>query len=157
MIRRVAPVFGTLLLVLVAVFLAFFGGAVLADPVTLLLVSGLVCAAILEIVGGRVDAVSVGSATIPWHVLIGVSYVVIAGTLVLSFLRTALGPGTSVDWIVLVGVALGSTSLTWFGVQVARDSRHVDLDATPSTTRTIVVALLVVGSIAGGIVLTAIV
>ena len=149
MIRRVAPWFGTGLLVLVGGYLAAFGRDAVADPVTAALLSGLVVAAVLSIGGGVRQSVALGPVTLPWNVLVGGADVLLAVVVAASSVRSLrTGDGTAtlfVDAALLVGCA----SLAWLGLQIARDSRHVDLEASPSRRRLVAIAALAVASMVG--------
>ncbi len=52
---------------------------------------------------------------------------------------------------------IGGISLGWFGVQTARETRHVDLEATPSRRRLVGVFALAIGSIGIGLILAMVV
>lgn len=130
MIRRFAPWLGVFILALVGIYLAVFGVDPLADPGIVVQIGGTVFAALSLIVGGLRESIRFGSRTVSWNVLVGVAYLLLAVGFVLPTLQPALTEGGTSAWI-MVGVAvIGGGSLGWFGVQIARDSRHVALHPT---------------------------
>ncbi|WP_440770897.1 hypothetical protein [Natronorubrum sp. DTA28] len=147
--RRLAPWFGGLLLALIAGFLAVFGRDAIADPGIAVLISGLVAAAMLSIVGGTVESITIGPRTLRWNVLLGAADVVLAAVVILSGLR-ALGTGGTDAGLFAVAASLGGLSLAWFGLQTARDSRHVDLEPAPSRARVVAIAGLAIAALVGG-------
>ncbi|WP_440763438.1 hypothetical protein [Natronorubrum sp. DTA7] len=149
MYRRLAPWFGSLLLTLIAGFLAVFGRDAIADPVIAVLLSGLVAAAVLSIVGGTVESITVGPRTLPWNVLLGTADVVLAVVVILSSVR-ALGTGGTDAGLFAVAASIGGLSLAWFGLQTARNSRHVDLEPAPSRARVVGLAGLAIAALVGG-------
>ncbi|WP_436346084.1 hypothetical protein [Natronorubrum sp. FCH18a] len=154
--RRLAPWFGGFLLLLTAGFLAVFGRDAIAEPGTAVLAAGLVAAAILSIVGGTVESITVGPRTLPWTVLLGAADVVVALVVVLSSVRS-LGTGGTDARLFAVAAIIGGASLAWLGLQTARDSRHVDLEAEPSRERLVGIAALVLASVVGGILVATVV
>jgi hypothetical protein len=112
---------------------------------------GMVIAALLLIVGGLRESIQLGSRTIRWNALIGGAYLLLAVGFVLPTLQPALTGGGTSAWIMFGVAVIGGGSLVWLGVQTARDTRHVDLNAEPSNTRLVGVALLAVGSFFAGI------
>lgn len=154
--RRLAPWFGSLLLALVAGFLAGFGRDAIADPVIAVLISGLVAAAMLSIVGGTVESITIGPRTLRWNVLLGVADVVLAVVVILSGLR-AFGTGGTDAGLFAVAASIGGLSLAWFGLQTARNSRHIELEPAPSRGRVVGIAALVVASVVGGLLIATVV
>ncbi|SDR39907.1 hypothetical protein [Natronobacterium texcoconense] len=152
MIRRSAPWFGVLLLVFTVALLVGFGRTVLVDPVTAALLVGFACAGLLSIVGGTRESVTIGSRTIPRNVFLGASSVVLAVGIAPSGIRV-IGTGGTAPVVAGAGLLVSSVSLAWLGVQTARDSRHVELEDTPSTKRIVTVAALVAVSFGFGAVL----
>ncbi|MEM4780585.1 MAG: hypothetical protein QXG03_03340 [Halalkalicoccus sp.] len=151
MIERLAPWFGVLLLAVVGIYIAAFGAEAITDPGVVASMGGLLVASLLFIVGGVRESVRLGSRTVPWNVPVGVAYGLMAAVFAASVLDTALFDGEPVAVIMAIAAALGGGSLAWFGVQIARDSRHVELDAEPSSARLVGTALLVVVAFLGGV------
>lgn len=153
MIKRVAPWFGVFLLTLVAVYFVVFGVAPLAYPGIVVPMGGMVLAAILLIVGGLRESIRLGSRTVPWNALVGAAYVLLAVVVTFSMLQSTLTDGEMPAWIIAGVAVVNGGALAWFGVQTARDSRHVDLTGEPSNARLVGIALLMVLSITTGAVL----
>lgn len=141
--RRTALPLGIVMLGLVGAYLAAFGPRVLPGPLAYALVAGFALSAVLMIVGGRVDSIAVGGRTLRWNVFVGVGDLLLAAVVTLSSLRSALVVGDAASWAVAAAMLVGGSSMAWFGVQTARDGRHVDLRATPSSRRLVAIALLV--------------
>ncbi|SDK79552.1 hypothetical protein [Natronorubrum texcoconense] len=154
--RRLALWFGSLLLALIAGFLAVFGRDAIADPGTAVLISGLVAAATLSIVGGTVESITIGPRTLRWNVLLGAADVVLAAVVILSGLR-AFGTGGTDAGLFAVAASIGGLSLAWFGLQIAREGRHIELEPTPSRGRVVGTAALVVASVVAGLLVTTVV
>lgn len=148
--RRTALPLGIVMLGLGSAYLAAFGPQVLTGPFTGALLAGFVLSAVLMIVGGLVGSVPVGDRTVPWNAFVGVGDVLLAVVVTLSAIRSALAVGDTVSWAFAAAMLAGGTSIAWFGVQTARDSRHVDLEATPSSRRVVAIAALVAVSVAVG-------
>lgn len=149
--QRFALWLGTGMLILAAVFLAGFGPGVLAEPAIGVSIAGFVVAALLAIVGGTVESIAIGSRTVPWNVLVGASNVVMALAAALSSVSTfATGGSGTTATLIAIGMVIGCASLAWGGLQTARDSRHVDLEASPSAPRLAGIAVLTVVSIGVG-------
>lgn len=146
MIKRFALWFGILLLLVVGIYAVAFGIEAFTDPATAVSMGGMILAGLLFIVGGLRESVRLNSRTVPWNVPVGGAYVVLAVSVVASFVDSALLEGETVALIMAGAAVLGGGSLAWFGIQTARDSRHVELDAEPSNARLVGVALLAVGS-----------
>ncbi|QCS41078.1 hypothetical protein [Natrinema versiforme] len=140
--RRIAPLLGIVMLVLVGTYLAVFGRRALAGPLAGALLAGFTLSAILMIGGGLVDSIAVGGRTVSWNALVGIADIVLAIVVTLSAIQSALISGESSSWIFAVAMLAGGTSIAWFGVQTARDSRRVDLEATPSNRRRVAILLL---------------
>lgn len=153
MIKRFAPWFGVFLLAGVGIYFSVFGVEPVTNPGIVASMGGMVLAAVLLLVGGTHESIRIGTRTIAWNVLVGVAYVVFAVAVAASFFAPALLEGEPIAWVMAGAVVLGGGSLAWFGVQIARDSRHVNLDAEPSNARLVGVALLMVGSIVAGMAL----
>ncbi|ELY41513.1 hypothetical protein [Natronorubrum tibetense] len=153
--RRLAPWFGTLVLALVAGFLAVSGHGAIADSVIAVLLSGLVAAAMLSIVGGTVESITIGPRTLRWNVLLGAADIIIA-VVVLSGLRT-FGTGRTEGGLFAISAIIGGLSLAWFGLQIARESHHVDLEPAPSRERLLGIAALALASMAGGLLVATVV
>ena len=154
--RRIAPWFGAGLLVLVGGYLAAFGRAALAEPATAALLAGLAVAAVLSIAAGVRESVTLGPVTLPWNVLVGASDVLVAFVIVLSSVRTFAAGGPTAR-AVDAALIVSSVSLAWIGVQTARDTRHVDLEASPSRARLVGIAALAVASMVVGVLLVSVV
>lgn len=151
--RRLAPWFGALLLGLVGVFLAVFGQEALA-PTTAVTLVGFVAAGLLSIAGGILESVTIGSRTVPWNVLVGAADVTVALVVVLSGVQSFRTGDAGTDAILVAGgMIVGGASLAWLGLQTARDTRHVDLEGTPSRRRVAALAALAIGSVGIGAVL----
>ncbi|NUC74309.1 hypothetical protein HTZ84_18740 [Haloterrigena sp. SYSU A558-1] len=157
MIRRFAPWFGTGLLVVTGGYLAAFGRDAVADPMTAVLLAGLVVAAVLSIVGGVREAVALGPVTLPWNVLVGTADVLAALVVAVSTVRSLWDGGATTAQFADAALLVGCSSIAWFGVQTARDSRHVDLEASPSRTRLVATAALAVASMVGGVLVVTVV
>lgn len=151
MIRRFAPWFGVFLLAAVGIYFIAFGIDPLTDPGIVISMGGMVLAAVLLLVGGSRESVRIGPQTIAWNVLVGVAYVVLAVVVAASFFDSALLEGETIAWIMAGAAVVGGGSLAWFGVQIARDSRHVNLDAEPSNARVVGVVLFAVVSFLVGV------
>ncbi|MFC6768757.1 hypothetical protein [Natrinema soli] len=151
MIRRLASVAGAVVLVFAGGFLAVVGRDVLIDPVTATVVAGLVLASLLWITGSLTDSVSLGRRTVPWNAFIGMANVVLSVAVVLLTVRSAVAIDDASSWLIAAAMLAGGTSLSWQGVQIAVDSRHVDLEATPSSGRVLAVVLLVAGAFGVGL------
>ncbi|MDF9744995.1 hypothetical protein [Natrinema salsiterrestre] len=149
--RRLASLLGIVMLGLAGAYLAVFGLTVLTGPLAVVALGGFVLSAILMVVGGLVDSVTLGSRSVPWNALVGTADVVLAAVVTLSAVRSALVAGDGGSWLFAAAMAVGGTSLAWFGVQTARDSRHVDLEATPSSRRLVAITLLVAVSFGIGL------
>ncbi|WP_265109116.1 hypothetical protein [Halosolutus halophilus] len=147
---RTAPWFGGFLLVLVSAFLAAFDLTVLADPIVLVLCSGLILGAVLSITSGLASELTIGSVTVPRHVLLGASHVTVATAVGVFGLWTAVRAGATSSPFVTVAMTVGGASLAWLGVRTARDSRHVDLDRSPSRRRLVALVLFAAASIGIG-------
>ncbi|MFA9425904.1 hypothetical protein [Natronorubrum sp. A-ect3] len=147
--RRFEPWFGGGLLVLTVGFLAVFGYDAFLDPITAASLLGVAVAAMLSIIGGTVDSITVGSRRLSWNVLLGIADIILALVLVLSSVHTLQTGG--IDALLFATAAtIGAGSLVWMGLQTARDSRHVDLEAEPSRVRLVAIAALATGSIVVG-------
>ncbi|PGF16234.1 hypothetical protein CP556_08980 [Natrinema sp. CBA1119] len=131
--------------------LAVVGRDVLTDPVTATVVAGLVLASLLWITGSLTDSVSVGRLAVPWNVFVGAANVVLSVAVVLLTVRSAIATGTESAWLIAAAMLAGGTSLSWQGVQIAVDSRHVDLEEASSSGRLLAVALLVAGAFGVGL------
>ncbi|WP_141551656.1 hypothetical protein [Natrinema sp. CBA1119] len=151
MIRRLASVAGAVILVFAGGLLAVVGRDVLTDPVTATVVAGLVLASLLWITGSLTDSVSVGRLAVPWNVFVGAANVVLSVAVVLLTVRSAIATGTESAWLIAAAMLAGGTSLSWQGVQIAVDSRHVDLEEASSSGRLLAVALLVAGAFGVGL------
>lgn len=112
---------------------------------------GMVLAAVLLLVGGSRESVRIGPQTIAWNALVGMAYVVLAVVIAASFFDSTLLEGETIAWIMAGAAVIGGGSLAWFGVQIARDSRHVDLNTEPSNTRVVGVVLFAVASFLVGV------
>lgn len=156
MIRRLAPWFGVLTLLLVAGILVGFGRSAVADPATAVLLAGLVFAAVLSIGGGSTDSIAIGPWTLPWNVLVGASQLVLALAIGLSSVLAA-GTGGTDARIVTAALLVGAASLGWVGLQTIRDTRHVDLEASPSLPRLLGIVALAAGSAVVGTLVVAVV
>lgn len=152
--RRIAPLLGVVMLGLVSAYLAAFGSSVLTGPLAVVLLAGFVLSAVLFVVGGIVDSVSVGDRTVPWNALVGVGDIILTSVVTLSAVRSALVDGGTAAWFFAAAMLVGGSSLAWFGVQTARDSRHVDLEATPSSRRLVAIVALVAISAGIGVGIT---
>ncbi|WP_435552358.1 hypothetical protein [Natrinema sp. CGMCC1.2065] len=148
--RRMALPLGIVMLGLVSAYVAAFGPRVFTGPLAGALLAGFVLSAVLMIVGGLVDSASVGDRAVPWNAFVGVGDVLLAAVVTLSAVRSALVDGDTASWIFAAAMLAGGTSMAWFGVQTARDSRHVDLEATPSSRRLVAIAALVAVSVGIG-------
>ncbi|ELY44978.1 hypothetical protein [Natronorubrum sulfidifaciens] len=147
--RRFEPWFGGGLLVLTAGFLAVFGHDAFSDPITAALLSGLAAAATLSIIGGTVDSIPVGSRRLSWNVFLGIADIILALVLVLSSVHTLQTGG--IDALLFATAAtVGAGSLVWMGLQTARGSRYVDLEAEPSRARLVAITALAIGSMVVG-------
>lgn len=153
MIKRFAPWLGVLLLAVIGIYIAAFGTAPFDSTVIVVSGGGMVLSASLLLVGGLRDSIRIGSRTIEWHVLVGVAYILLAVAVIISFFDASLLEGGVVAWVMAGAALLGGGSLVWFGVQIARDSRHVDLDAEPSNVRVVGVVLFAVASLLAGVAL----
>ena len=147
--RRIAPLLGVVMLGSGSAYLAAFGSSVLTGPLAVALLVGFTLSAVLFVVGGLADSVAVGDRTVPWNALVGVGDVALASVVSLSAVRSALVDGGATAWLFAATMLAGGSSLAWVGVQTARDSRHVDLEATPSSRR--LVAILALVAISAGI------
>ncbi|WP_049889350.1 hypothetical protein [Natronolimnohabitans innermongolicus] len=156
MYRRSAPWLGGLMLVGLAAFLVVFGRTALSEPATAALLVGSAVAAFLLICGGTVDSVTIGSRTVPWNVPLGAADGLLALVLVLSSVST-LGTGDSEVLLFAAVASVGGAALAWMGVQTARDSRHVDLEATPSRARLAGIVGLAGASMVGGVIVATVV
>ncbi|WP_339105613.1 hypothetical protein [Haloterrigena salinisoli] len=150
MIRRFAPWFGIGALALVGGYLAAFGRDAVTDPVTAGLLAGLAVAGGLSIVGGVRESVALGPVTLPWNVLVGAADVLAALVVAVSSVRSLWTGGATTAQFADAALLVGCGSIAWVGIQIARDSRHVDLEASPSRTRLVAIAALAVASTVGG-------
>ncbi|OLZ39499.1 hypothetical protein A6E15_00210 [Natrinema saccharevitans] len=148
--RRTVLPLGIVMLGLGSAYLAAFGPHVLTDPLAGVLLTGFALSAVLMIVGGLVVSVPVGDRTIPWNVFVGIGDVLLAAVVTLSAIRSAIVVGDTASWVFAAAMLAGGSSIAWFGVQTVRDSRHVDLEATPSSRRLVAIALLVAVSVGSG-------
>ncbi|WP_212750777.1 hypothetical protein [Haloterrigena sp. H1] len=71
--RRIAPLLGVVILGSVSAYLAAFGPSVRTGLLAIALFVGVVLSAVLFVVGGIVDSVSVGDRTVPWNALVAIS------------------------------------------------------------------------------------
>ncbi|WP_222916183.1 hypothetical protein [Natrinema sp. SYSU A 869] len=149
--RRSASLLGVVMLGLVIAYLAAFGPSVLAGPLDGAFLASFALSAILLIVGGLIDSITVGGRRLEWNVLVGIGDVILAAIVTLSAVRSALVTDDTTSWVVAAVMLVGCTSLAWLGVQIARDSRHVDLEATPSSRRLVAISLLVAASFGIGV------
>ncbi|WP_408956868.1 hypothetical protein [Natrinema sp. 74] len=149
--RRVASLLGIVMLGLSGAYLAVFGWSVLVGPLAGAFLVGFVLAAILMIVGGFVDSVTVGGRDVPWNVFVGIGDVVLAAVVTLSAVRSAVVTADTESRLFAAATLVGCTSLAWLGVQTARNSRHVDFEGTPSSRRLAGIALLVAVSFGIGL------
>lgn len=130
MFKRLAPWFGVFLLAFVGGLLAVFGLDSLSDPANLVPMAGAVLAALLLILAGPRESVQLGSRTVPWNALVGAAYILLAVVFTVSSIRPTTIDGGAIAWIdTAASVAMGGL-LVWFGVQIARNSRHVNLHPT---------------------------
>ncbi|MDL5362206.1 hypothetical protein [Halalkalicoccus sp. NIPERK01] len=157
MIKRFAPWLGVLLLAVVGIYVVAFGAEAFTDPGIVASVGGMVLAAVLLLVGGMRESIHVGSRTIGWNVLVGAAYVLLAATFVLAVFDASSLDGGATAWVMAGAAVIGGGSLVWFGVQVACDGRHVDIDAEPSSARLVGIALAIVVSFLAGVVLWSVV
>ncbi|MFC4542520.1 hypothetical protein ACFO5R_11385 [Halosolutus amylolyticus] len=155
--NRTGPWFGAFLLALVTAFLAAFGLTALADPIVLVLCSGLFVGAVLSIASGLASEVPIGPVAVPWHVLLGAAHVTVASAVAVLGLWTAATAGATSSQFLAVAMTVGGASLAWLGLQTARDDRHLEPDRTPSLQRLVGVVLLTVASIGIGVVVAALV
>lgn len=149
--RRLASLLGIAMLGLAGAYLAVFGLTVLTGPLAVAVLGGFVLSAILLLVGGLVDSVTAGGRSVSWNVLVGIGDVVLATVVGLSAVRSALATGHTGSWLFAVGTVAGGSSLAWLGVQTARNSRHVDLETTPSSRRLVAILSLAAISFAIGL------
>ncbi|PCR91448.1 hypothetical protein [Natrinema ejinorense] len=149
--RRIASLLGVGMLGMVSAYLAAFGSSVVTGPLAGAFLAGFALSAVLLLVGGLVDSITVVGRPVPWNVVVGIGDVLLAAVVTLSAIRSALVTDDAWSWLFAGGVAVGCTSLAWFGVQTARDSRHVDLEATTSSRRLVAIALLVAASFGIGV------
>ncbi|WP_254521470.1 hypothetical protein [Natrinema caseinilyticum] len=147
MIRRLAAVFGTIVLLFAISLLVGFGRYVLIDPIAAAVIGGLVLASLLSIVGSVADSITVARRTVPWNVLVGTANIVLSVTVVLLWIRTAVVTNNASSWLVAAAMLTSGVSVSWQGSQIARNSHHVDLNSTPSSRRFVAIALLLAGSI----------
>lgn len=108
----------------------------------------------LSIGGGSTD--SIGPWTLPWNVLVGASQLVLALAIGLSSVLAA-GTGGTDARIVTAALLVGAASLGWVGLQTIRDTRHVDLEASPSLPRLLGIVALAAGSAVVGTLVVAVV
>lgn len=149
--RRFGTLLGIAMLALVGAYLAVFGRSVLTGPLAVVVLVGFVLSAALLVVGGLVDSVTIGGRSVPWNVLVGIGDIILAAVVTLSAVRSAVVTGDAGSWLFAAAMLVGGSSLAWFGVQTARDSRHVDLEGTPSSRRLVAIALLVAVSFGVGL------
>lgn len=141
--QRIASLLGVVMVGLICAYLAVFGRTVATSPAIVTFLAGFALSAILLIVGGLVDSVTLGGRTVAWNVLVGTANVLLAAVVALSAVQSAVVTGDTRSWLFAAAIVVGATSLAWLGVQTARDSRHIDLEATPSSRRLVAIALLV--------------
>ncbi|ELZ23238.1 hypothetical protein [Natrinema limicola] len=141
--RRIALLLGVVMLGLVSAYLVAFGSSVRTGPLAVALLVGFVLSAILFVIGGFADSISVGDRTVPWNALVGVGDITLASVVTLSAVRSALVDGGTAAWLFAAAMLGGGPSLALIGVQTARDSHHVDLEATPSSRRLVAIVALV--------------
>ncbi|MFA9417310.1 hypothetical protein [Natrinema sp. HArc-T2] len=141
--RRIAPLLGVVMLGSISAYLAAFGPSVRTGLLAIALLAGVVLSAVLFVIGGIADSLSVGDRTVQWNALVGVGDITLASVVMLSAVRSALVDGGTAAWLFAAAMLAGGSSLAWIGVQTARDSRHVDLEATPSSRRLVVIVALV--------------
>ncbi|QLG49546.1 hypothetical protein [Natrinema halophilum] len=151
MIRRLASVSGTVVLMFAVSLLAIFGRYVIIDPATAMTIGALVLASLLSIIGSTSDSVAFGPLTVPWNVLVGTANIVISVTVVLSTIRAAVVTGDVASWLVAAAMLTVGVAVSWQGGQIARNSRHLDLDETPSSRRFVAGTLLLAGTFGFGV------
>lgn len=148
--RRFASLLGIVMLGLTGASLAVFGSRVVTGPLAVAVLGGFVLSATLLLVGGLVDSVTIGGRVVSWNALVGIGDVVLATVVSLSAVRSALVTGDTGSWVFAAAMVASGSSLAWLGVQTARDSPHVDLEATPSKRRLVAVVSLAAISFAVG-------
>lgn len=149
--RRLASLLGIVMVGLTGAYLAVFGPSVLTGPLAVVVLGGFVLSAILLIVGGLVDSVTIGGRVVSWNALVGIGDVVLATVVGLSAVRSALGTGDAGSWLFAAAMVAGGSSLARLGVQIARNGRRVDLEATPSSRRLVAIVSVVAISFAIGL------
>ncbi len=118
---------GLLDLLLVAALVGVFGPAALAGSVA---VPGMLVAGILMLLAGTIAELSIGPATVTWRHLVGASYGVFALVVPAIYAPTVLaGSAGGEELILFVAAIVGGFSLLFYGVDVARDGRHFEVDA----------------------------
>lgn len=118
---------GLLDLLLVAALVGVFGPAALTSSVA---VPGMLAAGALALLAGTVAELSVGPVTVTWRHLVGASYAVFALVMPAIYAPRVLGGTAGGEEILLFAVAIvGGLSLLFYGVDVARDGRHFEIDA----------------------------
>lgn len=149
--RQFAALLGIVMLGLAGAYLAAFGRSALTGPIAVVFLAGFALSAALLVVGGLVDSVTIGGRSVPWNVLVGIGDATLAAVVTLSAVRSAVVTGDAASWFFAAAMCIGGTSLAWFGVQTARNSRHVDLESTPAGRRLVAIALLVAVSFGVGL------
>ncbi|MFC6905959.1 hypothetical protein [Halalkalicoccus tibetensis] len=148
--KRSVPYLGAFMLLIVGLYFLAFPDA-LTDPTTLVSMGSIAIAATLLIAGALRDSFRIGSREFDWNVPVGIAFVLLGVSVGGSMVRTALAASGAMGWVLGVGAIVGFGSLVWFGVQIARDTRHVDLGAEPSNARAVGVVLFAVVSFLAGV------
>jgi len=118
---------GLLDLLLVAALVGLFGPAALTESVA---VPGMAVAGALALLAGTVAELSVGPVVVTWRHLIGASYAVFALAVPSIYAPSVLaGSAGGEELLLFVAAVGGGFSLLFYGVDVARDGRHFEIDA----------------------------
>lgn len=151
MIRRLASVFGSVVLAFAGVTIVVSGRDAFTDPITAVTLAGLVLAAVLSITGSLVDSIAIGRQTVRWNGLVGTANIVLSIAVVLSTVRTAVVADTASSWLVAAAMVAGGGSVSVQGRRIARGNRHIDLDPIPASRQLVVVSVLGAGLIGSGL------
>jgi len=118
---------GLLDLLLVAALVGVFGPTALTSSVA---VPGMLVAGILMLLAGTIAELSIGPATVTWRHFVGASYAVFALVMPAIYAPTVFtGSAGGEELILFVAAIVGGCSLLFYGVDVAQDGRHFEVDA----------------------------
>ncbi|MFC6729511.1 hypothetical protein ACFQDG_12735, partial [Natronoarchaeum mannanilyticum] len=85
---------------------------------------------VLALLAGTVAELSVGPVTVTWRHLVGASYAIFALVMPAIYAPTVFaGSAGGAELLLFVAAIVGGVSLLFYGVDVARDGRHFEVDA----------------------------